>query len=352
MAKYMANEGLDLMHVIGDGMGHKYDDVSLEIVNRTVDEWAHVPKDKYPNKINFVTYTLRYNTMHWLTVDALEEHWSEARVTAEITTQSSIDITSSNVTSLTLKIPHNNSQLNLHGNITIKINNSEFIVPGNNKTISLIRENKSWHLTPARPAKLLRSGDTSSSALTKRHGLQGPIDDAFMDSFIFVTPTGQEQSPELSKSVDEEMEDALLQWWRQFRGEPRVKRDVDLTTNDIQNNHLILWGDPSSNSILNRIQNSLPVHWDADQFSLHGNQHDARTHIPVLIYPNPLNPHRYVVLNTSFTFSEFSGGTNSLQIPKLPDWAVIDLSVPRNQRHPAAVVNAGFFDEHWQFKDH
>lgn len=149
-----------------------------------------------------------------------------------------------------------------------------------------------------------------------------------------------------------QIDDARLQWWRQFRGEPRVTKEIDLTPDDIQNSHLILWGDPSSNSILGRIQNSLPVQWDADQFSLHGNQHDARTQVPVLIYPNPLNPHRYVVLNTSFTFSEFSGGTNSLQIPKLPDWAVIDLSVPRSQRHPAAVVNAGFFDEHWQLKDH
>ena len=27
------------------------------------------------------------------------------------------------------------------------------------------------------------------AGLVKRHGLQGPIDDALMDSFVFVTPT-------------------------------------------------------------------------------------------------------------------------------------------------------------------
>ena len=92
--------------------------------------------------------------------------------------------------------------------------------------------------------------------------------------------------------------------------------------------------------------------WHDEKFELNGKRYDAGTHIPIMIYPNPLNPDRYIVLNSSFTFSEFSGGTNSLQIPKLPDWAVIDLSVPRSQRHPAAVVNAGFFDEHWQYKSH
>jgi hypothetical protein len=69
-----------------------------------------------------------------------------------------------------------------------------------------------------------------------------------------------------------------------------------------------------------------------------------------LIYPNPLNPERYMVLNSSFTFSEFAGGTNSLQIPKLPDWPVLDMSVPRNLRHPKGVADAGFFDEAWQYK--
>ena len=70
-----------------------------------------------------------------------------------------------------------------------------------------------------------------------------------------------------------------------------------------------------------------------------------------MIYPNPLNPKRYVVLNSGFTFSEFSGGSNSLQVPKLPDWGVIDLSVPRDKRHPKGIIDAGFFDEFWQFKE-
>ena len=32
---------------------------------------------------------------------------------------------------------------------------------------------------------------------------------------------------------------------------------------------------------------------------------DAAHHVPVLIYPNPLNPKRYVVLNSGFTFREY-----------------------------------------------
>ena len=47
----------------------------------------------------------------------------------------------------------------------------------------------------------------------------------------------------------------------------------------------------------------------------------------MLIYPNPLNPKKYVVLNSGFTFREFDYLNNARQIPKLPDWAVVDTTV-------------------------
>jgi predicted peptidase len=339
MAEYMKKENMDLMHVIGEGMGHKYDDPSLKIINATVDNWAQHGKAQYPDKIEFVTYSLRYNQMHWITVDALKEHWEEARVSAEITGPSSISIETQNVTALTIEPPLANHSFAPEQKAFLKIDSKNLELPADSQTISLSLINNSWQRTP----------DSLSHTLSKRHGLQGPIDDAFMDSFIFVLPSGDESNRELSDWVAAEAEDARVQWWRQFRGEAQVKRDYEITAEDIQNNHLILWGDPSSNQILQRIQNSLPVEWSDSQFTIHGKSYEASTHQPVLIFPNPLNPHRYVVLNSSFTFSEFSGGTNSLQIPKLPDWAVIDISIPRHMRHPNGVVDAGFFDEAWQF---
>ena len=71
-------------------------------------------------------------------------------------------------------------------------------------------------------------------------------------------------------------------------------------------------------------------------------------HAPICIYPNPLNPQRYVVINSGFTFREGSAQTNSQQTPKLPDWAVIDLNTPPSAKWPGLVVDAGFFDERWQ----
>ena len=57
---------------------------------------------------------------------------------------------------------------------------------------------------------------------------------------------------------------------------------------------------------------------------------------------------RYVVLNSGIDFREHAYGTNSLQIPKLPDHAVIDLREPAGPRWPGRIVDAGFFDESWR----
>jgi len=37
-------------------------------------------------------------------------------------------------------------------------------------------------------------------------------------------------------------------------------------------------------------------------------------------------------------------------VPKLPDWAIVDLDTPPNPLWPGKIVAADFFDEAWQIK--
>ena len=80
---------------------------------------------------------------------------------------------------------------------------------------------------------------------------------------------------------------------------------------------------------------------------------DAARHVPVMIYPNPLNPGKYVVINSGFTFRGF--GSNATQVPRLPDYAVIDARTRASEDRGASNWQAfsmrpgsGGFDE----KDH
>src|SRR5690606_12131435 len=146
-----------------------------------------------------------------------------------------------------------------------------------------------------------RVGRPTEAGLRKRHNLQGPIDDVFMDSFLFVRPSGTSRRPDFQRWVQSEMSRAIEHWRRHFRGEVRVKDDKDVTSQDIASANLVLWGDAESNLVLRQINDRLPVRFDGGQIAVGTRRFECATHAPILIYPNPLNPERYVVLNSSFT---------------------------------------------------
>ena len=92
----------------------------------------------------------------------------------------------------------------------------------------------------------------------------------------------------------------------------------------------------------------LPLKWGPEGMVFGGQQFDPQQHVPVLIFPNPLNPKRYVVLNSGFTYREYDYLNNARQVPKLPDYAVLDIRKPANSRFPGGIVRAGFFGEKWE----
>ena len=171
-----------------------------------------------------------------------------------------------------------------------------------------------------------------------------------MDNFLFVKPTGAALNEKVGAWSKAEMERAVFEWRRQFRGDAPAKADKDISDADIAASNLVLWGDPQSNAVLARIIAKLPIQWTKDKLIANGKTYDATSHAPVLVYPNPLNPKRYIVINSSFTYREYDYLNNARQVAKLPDWAVIDLNQPKNARAPGGIPAAGFFDEAWQWK--
>jgi hypothetical protein len=105
------------------------------------------------------------------------------------------------------------------------------------------------------------------------------------------------------------------------------------------------------NSLLGKVAVDLPIGWDSKQIRVGAHTYLADSHALVGVYPNPLNPDRYIVFNSSFTFRDYAYLNNARQVPMLPDWAVIDLGTPAGSQYPGKVVAADFFDENWQLKE-
>src|SRR5215469_12805190 len=65
MAKALKEQGIDLVHIIGPGMGHAYHPESIKEINRRIDTIMAQGRNPMPNQVHFTTWTLRYNGQHW-----------------------------------------------------------------------------------------------------------------------------------------------------------------------------------------------------------------------------------------------------------------------------------------------
>jgi hypothetical protein len=344
IAREMKQEGLELTHIIGPQTEHKYHPDAIPEINRRIDSIVAKGRNPIPRQVKFTTYTLRYNQMFWVTVDGLEQHWERARVDAEIKDATTVSVKTSNVSAFTLEMPAGLCPLNVAVKPAVLLDGQKVVAPA-------VQSDRSW------TAKFQKQGDqwtVARSAITdsvqKRHGLQGPIDDAFLDRFIFVRPTGKAANEAVAAWVKAEMQRAITQWRALFRGEAQVKNDDEITAADLANSNLILWGDATSNKLLAKLADKLPIQWTADKIQVGAQIYSSAQHIPILIYPNPLRPNRYLVLNSGFTFREADHASNARQNPKLPDWAIVDITTPPSPRSVGKVVKAGFFGERWELK--
>ena len=334
MAREMKKLGMELTHIIGPGAGHNYEKAAKEEVNKRIDAIVEkgLPIGPDRKEIKFVTNTLRYNQCDWITITGLEKHWEPAEVTGKYLPQMGgktgvVLLQTKNVTTLTIHGWHNYMLMEV---------NHEGGKSGGGSSIPT--EFKKLDKPVAYEFDLRGKNKPAKTALAKVHGLQGPIDDAFMDSFLMVSPTGTPMNETIGKWTTQEMKHATDHWRKQFRGDAPIKDDKDITAEDIKNNNLILWGDPKSNAILAKIADKLPLAEFTDKT------------VTLSIYPNPLNPKKYVVLNSGFTFREYDYLNNARQVSKLPDYAIVDVTTPANSRYPGKIVRAGFFDEKWQLQ--
>jgi len=250
-----------------------------------------------PKTFRFVTFTPRYGRIWNWNIAALEHTYARAELSGTAT-----DVKTKNIAELELDAP---GQVTIDGQTL--------------KGKAFVRQMNRWEVRPSKPV------------VRKRAGLQGPIDDAFMERFLCVAD-GDFPALETFKS----------NFHKYFRGDVRVKPAKEVGKADIADSHLVLWGTPSTNPLIAKVLKNMPVRWTASEIEIKGQKFDAASHTLALIQPNPLNPTKYVVFNSGHTFGKADLiGTNALLYPRLGDWAVIETATGQ-------VKAAGLFDEHWR----
>jgi len=310
---------LRALFLVGPKTGHAWHPDSKAESNAFIAK-ALETADRVPDHVRFVTYTTRFNKAHWLTVDRLHRTYARAEVDATRTAGGKrYTLTTKNVSALTIDGPV--EAITIDGQ-TVKVGGQT----------SFEETDGTWAVAAGRTA-----------SLQKIHGLQGPVDDAFMDGFLCVRPTGTAWNPVTDEWAKKTLDVFSANFAKWLRGDVRVKDDRAVTASDIADFNLILFGDPGSNSVMANVIARLPIRWTKSDIAIGSQTFRAGDHVPVLIHPNPLNPARYVVINSGHTFGDADfRGTNAWLYPRLGDYSVLTAS--------GDIALSGFFDEQWRLK--
>jgi pimeloyl-ACP methyl ester carboxylesterase len=339
-----------MTHLIAPKLKHKSPPAEWE--KKAEAEYArYAEKDRpeYPRKVRFVTWTLRYADCHWVHLLALDRHYDRAAVEAA-RTDDGFTITTTNVRVLRLGLWPGADR----GPISVTIDGTkmENVRPylSRSADLQLFLEKRDGKWAVALPERLMVDRLRSPR---KAANLQGPIDDVFTAPFLCVRGTGHAWNQDVAEHAAASLERFKEEWSKYFRGNLPVKDDTEVTAEDVATRHLVLFGDPGSNSLIREVLPRLPLQWTKEKVispaGKEKKEYDASTHVPVLVYPSALATDRYLVINSGHTFhaADFEG-TNALLYPRLGDHAVLRLTGAKKDPLAVEVLDAGLFDDDWR----
>jgi pimeloyl-ACP methyl ester carboxylesterase len=324
-----------MTHLIGPGLEHKFPPEWQK--KAEVEIQKQLKKVEMPRKqIRFKTYTLHNAECNWIKITGLDQSYQEATIDA-IWKDGNYDLTTKNISHLTIE---NGAEKSRPSEVTVNGKKVKVAAGKAGEPIYLEKKGADW-VSPAAQEKVIR----------KTPEVCGPIDLAFTRPFLCVVGTGKPLHYKMHQASVAQLQLFQKEWDKFLRGQLTVKKDSEVNERDIQDFNLILFGDPSSNSLIKKYLPSLPLTWTAEKVSIGGQTYDAATHLPMLIHPNPQQLGRAIVINSGHTFhaADFNG-TNALLYARLGDYAIVQPTPTGKDPTAIEVKEAGLFDEKWKVK--
>lgn len=177
----------------------------------------------------------------------------------------------------------------------------------------------------------------------------GPIGDINNTPYAIVVGTLSKDA-RMNKFCQLRAESARDEWETWQHVKPRYFLDTEITNDQISKYSLILFGGPDENLVTRKLVEQIPLKIESDSMTIGGRNFPAQNAGVSMVYPNPLNPERYVVINAS------NSPDAMFFINRLPgrfDYAIAETKAIGNSDIPfeKGCVVAGCFDYNWQYSD-
>jgi hypothetical protein len=271
---------------------------------------------KTPSNISFETYQLKYGSCYWITLNGINTG-SKATLKASVKSDT-ILINTNNVNSFNIDLAKIGCFLNT-ARPTIVLNNhiaKNYMIKSNQATLVI---------------------DNSKNTFTaKQDNIEGPVNDVFSGRFILIKGTANNKS-----KLDVAGKLFTDSWKYNFFGDCLVKEDQNLNINDITNSNLILLGDMLPGTLAYSILSKLPVHKSAGSIIIANKVFSGTALNYSLVYPNPLNNKRYVLIINTNSKSFLAEQLENLPLKGWYDYQVWNYNSEDEIAH-------GYFDKNWQ----
>lgn len=313
--------GHDLLYIV-----HRHGKVYPEL--------EHVRRKQKPSEVHLVSGDYRAARQHWLELTRFATYPELARLVAKVE-RNRLDVTTQNATAFAIHL----QETPLVGElVTLDVDGTRVYEGPRDKLGARVELIKRAHWELGAPAP---------GGLSKRPGLSGPLTDAYYGRMVHVYGTLRPENTAALKQLAEKGARGYPLWL--WTVEQEVIADSAVTPELARDAHLVLYGTPGDNSVLDRISAKLPIQVDASSVRLGAASFSQKGVGTRFIYPNPEAPERYVMV---FSAPTVDGVRRGLNLPDfVPDYVVYDAasasSRPRLVPGPRKPVR-GFFGPSWE----
>jgi pimeloyl-ACP methyl ester carboxylesterase len=290
-------------------------------------EWIRKQRrDPLPRRVVYQTYNLRYDGAYWVRVERVADAAKPARIEAEVGAGGKVTVKTENVERFRLDL---SAKLIGDGSRpAVSVDGGPAVAAKPDAATRFFKEKDGW----------VAGDPPGPDGPAKRHGLSGPIQDVFLGGPVLLVHGGKDGAGTM-------LDAAVLRLFGPGDGDRTLhaafdrKAAADVTAADIADRHLVLFGTPEQNALVAKVADRLPAKFLADGVEAGGKAYRGEGVGLALVYPNPLNPDRYVLL-----LPEGYAGGSPLD---LPDY-VVGKRVEAGRKVSWQVLAKGSFDARWK----
>src|SRR5688572_9869403 len=217
MEKAMRAEGLELEHLIGPQTAHKYHPDTKAVLISRLETIAAKGRPAWPAEDHLTTYTPRYSSSSRINIMETEQPWERADVRIRFPSEQQLEVKTRNVGVFTVRLQKS-------AGLNVTVDGQPVKLANIEKGYWFVKQDGRWTF----------SNDAEAQARWQKHarkipGLSGPVNDAFMDPFLFVRPTGSPLNAKVGDWTGAELRHATKMWRDIFRGDVIIKDDIAVT---------------------------------------------------------------------------------------------------------------------------